>query len=66
MTVLLELFPGELDQMPSPRHPDPIVFGPPGTDPTRTLPNAGRLRICECGAQWHGDAPCWHCGWAAT
>jgi hypothetical protein len=69
VTAQLELGPGDLDNwVGSPRYPDPIVFGPPGADPNRVLhvEYDGPPRICECAAQWHGNAPCWACGGPAT
>lgn len=61
----LGYYHGGLEAIRSPRHPGPIVFGPPGADPNRAL-TPDYTRWCPCGAGWSGGGACWNCGRAAT
>ena len=54
---------GELDQAPSPRHPDPLVFGEPGVSQGKSQQGDGEYRYCRvCDVKWRGDPECWACG----
>lgn len=48
-------------QLPAPRCPDPLVFGPEGA----VQENSGYsfTHACpRCDVRWAGDGPCWNCG----
>lgn len=47
-------------QLPAPRHPDPLVFGPEGTVQENTY--GFTYRCAKCNVAWAGEKPCWCCG----